>query len=347
MNLSYPYTILSYGIWITGIRISKFPRHSSGLPPKFPRGLKIIFHIQGRKNKMPAKKYECLICPDKHTGKHEDFGKHLMKCHQELILMNSSMYHMTLKDVANNKLPYITIKNNKTVIIPHDEAYLCLCCNMYYNKAAYINKHTHKDNDILTMHNAKLQQYLEQYADKVKYHINGKKTKEDIKEKASLGYEIVYKTVPEDSWSGTSKMTVIVDQQATERNRLAYESKLSKAKQPTQDEPVSVKQLVTEPTGFPIEFMIKMLKQSFKELSVKEEDRIINQRFQNNIMDKFLNNDDITNETIAEEKDNLDKPIEDWEIEGAERELLEIICPKPMLKKLAMSYDQLYNILKA
>jgi hypothetical protein len=259
------------------------------------------------------------------------------------------MYHMTLKDVANNKLPYITIKNNKTVIIPHDEAYLCLCCNMYYTKAAFANKHTHKDKDTLIVHNAKLEQYLEQYSDKVKYNINGKKVKEDIKEKASLGYEVVYKQVPEDSWTGTSKIIEIVDQKATERNRLAYEASLPKPEQPQPncEESAPAKQPASEPIGFPVEFMLKMLKQTFKELSVKEEDLYLSKRFQNNVLDKFLANEEITNEIISEEHVKLVEPVEDWELEEGERALVESICPKPMLKKLGMTYDDLYNHVKS
>lgn len=256
---------------------------------------------------------------------------------------------MILKDVSNNKLPYVTIKNNKTVIIPNDEAYLCLCCNMYYTKAAFANKHTHKDNDTLIVHNAKLQQYLEQYADKVKYNINGKKTKEDIKEKASLGYEVVYKQAPEDSWTGTSKMIEVVDQKATERNRLAYEASLPTPEQPHPkcEEPAPAKQPASEPTGFPVEFMLKMLKQTFKELSVKEEELFISKRFQNNILDKLANNDDITVGTIEEEIEKLIEDVAPMDLEEAERLMLESICPKAMLKKLGMTYNELYTAMKS
>ena len=300
---------------------------------------------------MPATKYECLLCTEKHTIKSEDYGKHLMKYHAEKILTNSSMYNMTIQNVKTNKLPYIAIYNNKQMIVPHEEAYLCLCCNMYYNKMAFVNKHSHKDFDKLTVHNTKLGEYLEQYADKVKYNINGKKEKKDVQNVKTLGYEVVYKLVPENSWTGTTNMVQVVDQEATLRNKIAYEATQPKPEPTTTEESVPKKHTTTEPKpeagAFPVEFILKMLKQTFKELSVKEEELYISKRFQNNLLDKLANNEDITTETIEEESQKLTEDIAAMELEEAERLMLESICPKPMLKKLGMTYDELYIIMKS
>lgn len=305
---------------------------------------------------MPTTRYECILCDEHHLVKSEDYGKHLMKHHQETLLVSSSLYYMTLHNVKQNKLQYITIKNYEEIVIPHDEAFLCLCCNMYYTKAAFAKKHTHKDFDTLTAHNAKMEEYLEQYADKMKYNINGKKAKGDIQNTKTLGYEIVYKTVPECSWTGT-KMSQIVDQEATYKNRLAYEATLPKTEQNTDpflvpDREKKIKQAKTSTEGnstgdISKDFMIQIIKQTFQELCVKEEDNYRNQRFQNSITEKVANNEEITSDILEEEIEKLTEDLEKWEIEGFEEELLKIACPELLRKKIGMSYNQLLSIVKA
>jgi hypothetical protein len=223
---------------------------------------------------------------------------------------------------------------------------------MYYTKSAFANKHTHKDFDKLAVHNAKLGEYLEQYADKVRYNINGKKEKKDIQNTKTLGYEIVYKLVPENSWTGTTNMVQIVDQEATLRNKIAYEATQPKPEPTEAEEPAPKKHTATEPKpeagAFPVEFMLKMLKQTFKDMSaIYVEDLLLSKRFQNNILEKFTNNEDITTDTIEEESEKLTEDVDDMELEEAERNMLETICPKPMIKKLGVSYDELYTLMKA
>ena len=303
---------------------------------------------------MPTTRYECILCDEHHMVKSEDYGKHLMKHHQEAIIVSSSLYYMTLHNVKNNKLPYITIKNYDEVVIPHEEAFMCLCCNMYYTKPAYAEKHRHKEFDALTVHNAKMEEYLERYADKMKYNINGKKAKKDIQNTKSLGYEIVYKLVPECCWTGT-QMVQVIDQEATYKNQLAYEATLPKKETLPELEynpdakTRPVKPAAAESTGdFPKEFMITMLKQIFNSVSaIYVEDLLLSKAFQNNILEKFTNNEEITNGTIEEESEKLTENVDAMELEEAERNMLEYICPKPMLKKLGVSYDELFTLMKA
>ena len=220
---------------------------------------------------------------------------------------------------------------------------------MYYTKTAFATKHSHKEFDALEIHNQKMEQYLEKYESKVKYNINPTKDNTPIVKTPQLGYEVVYKLVPEASWTGTSKMVEVVDQVATERNRKEYEANLlaSAAPQPKAEEPAAEKQPASEPVGFPVDFMVKMLKQTFKELSVEKEDYLVSKRFENNIMGKFFNDEEITNETITEAKDEYETPIDAMELEEAERAIVQTICPKAMLKKLGMTYDELYQAIKS
>jgi hypothetical protein len=305
---------------------------------------------------MPTTRYECILCDEHHLVKSEDYGKHLMKHHQETLLVSSSLYYMTLNTVKQNKLPFITIKNYEEIIIPHEEAFMCLCCNMYYTKAGFAEKHAHKDFDALKAHNAKTEEYLEQYADKMKYNINGKKAAKDIQNTRSLGYEIVYKTVPECSWTGT-KMSQIVDQEATYKNQLAYEATLPKTEQitdpdlvPMREKKIKQAKASTEASStgdISKDFILKIVKQTFQELSIKEEDNYRNQRFQNTIVDKVGNNEEVTSDILEEEIGKLTEDLEKWEIEGFEEELIKIACPELLRKKIGMSYKTLLSIVKA
>lgn len=299
---------------------------------------------------MPHAKFDCMLCKEKHSIKVEDYGKHIMRLHEETVLLSSSMNEMTLATVKKNKIPYITINTNKKQIIPHKEAYLCLCCNQYYSQEASAQKHSHKDCDALTMHNIKLESYLEKYSDKVKYNINGSKKKEDIKNEP-LPYATVYTMQPQASWTGATVMVEMIDHAATERNRLAYEAQKRKESQPEPVPQAEEKQPVAESAktegGIGTEFILKMMKESFNEFMIYEEERIQAMRFQNNIIDKFLANEDIDNDTIRIEKEGLEVPLNSMELEEAERMTLERICPKRMLKKLNMSYDELYNYVKS
>lgn len=305
---------------------------------------------------MPTTRYECILCDEHHLVKSEDYGKHIMKHHQETLLVSSTLYYMTLNTVKQNKLPYITIKNYEEIIIPHEEAFMCLCCNMYYTKVGFAEKHTHKDFDTLKAHNSKMEQYLEQYADKMKYNINGKKAAKDIQNTKSLGYEIVYKTVPECSWTG-GKMSQVVDQEATYKNQLAYEATLPKTEQLTDPYLVPEREKKLKPakpsaeggsTGdISKDFMIKMIKQIFNELMVKEEDNYRNRRFQNSIVDKVGNNEEITGDILEEEIGKLTEDLQKWEIEGFEEELIQTACPELLRKKIGVSYKTLLSMVKS